>query len=54
LRILTDGAIGTVTYDYSVQAGHGTEIWTVVLAKKGWKIMSIAYSLNLASLDKKP
>jgi len=53
LRILTDGSIGTVTYDYSVPAGHGTEIWTVVLGKKGWKIMSIAYSLNLAPLDKK-
>jgi hypothetical protein len=53
LRIATDGAIGTVTYDYSVPAGHGTEIWTVVRAEGGWKIMSIAYSLNLASLDKK-
>lgn len=52
LRILTDGAFGTVTYDYSVPAGHGTEIWTVVLTKNRWKIMSIAYSLNLASLDK--
>ncbi|WP_266157855.1 hypothetical protein [Dyella silvatica] len=53
LSVQTDGAIATVQYDYAIPQGHGHTFWTLVHTTDAWKITSIVYSINLASLDKK-
>lgn len=53
LSVQTDGAIASVQYDYAIPQGHGHTFWTMVRTTDTWKITSIVYSINLASLDKK-
>jgi hypothetical protein len=48
----TDGTVASLQYDYTIPQGHGHTFWTLVRTKDAWKITSIVYSINLASLDK--
>lgn len=52
LVINTDGAVGTVSYDYAMPEGHGRIAWTVLRANDGWKIASVVYSINVVAADK--
>ena len=52
LAINTDGAVGTVSYDYSMAQGHGRILWSVLRSNEGWKIVAVVYSINVAAADK--
>lgn len=53
VKIVTDGDVATVTFDYTFLAGgkatnSGRECWLLVRTEDGWKITTLAYSVDLA------
>lgn len=49
VSVQTDGAIATVNFDYAIKGGYGKQTWLLVRAKEAWKIIGIAYSINLGN-----
>jgi ketosteroid isomerase-like protein len=54
VKIVSDGDVATVTFDYTFLAGgkptnSGLECWLLVRTETGWKITTVAYSVDLAA-----
>jgi len=54
VKISSDGDVATVTFDYTFLAGgkatnSGRECWLLVRTETGWKITTLAYSVDLAA-----
>jgi hypothetical protein len=52
VRIQTDGAVGSVYFDYvflldGKPTNHGNETWQVIRTDNGWKISAMLYSVIL-------
>lgn len=53
LDIHSDGEIGSISFDYAAQVGHGRIVWTTIHTNDGWKIASVTYSINIPAADNK-
>ncbi|UYK86705.1 nuclear transport factor 2 family protein [Xanthomonas sacchari] len=54
VKIDSDGDVATVSFDYAFLAGgkatnSGRECWLLVRTESGWKITTLAYSVELAA-----
>lgn len=53
LDIHSDGEVGSISFDYAAQVGHGRIVWATIHTNDGWKIASVTYSINIPAADNK-
>ena len=59
VRIVEDGAVGVVSFDYSYyengkKINWGQESWSLIKTSGQWKIVSVVFSLEMENINPEP